>query len=157
MSNQRVILHPSDFSPASRAAFDTAVELARAGRAQLLLVHVISPIPNVGDGYLSPEVRHDIEASSRAHGQKQLNTLVGKANKAGVRATSMVLVGSPHDEILRAARARRAVMIVMGTHGRTGFAKLFLGSVAGRVVSAARCPVMTVRGKVRASSTRKGR
>jgi universal stress protein A len=38
-------------------------------------------------------------------------------------------------------------MIVMGTHGRTGMSKLFLGSVAGRVVSAAPCPVLTVRGK----------
>jgi len=45
------------------------------------------------------------------------------------------------------ARANRADLIVMGTHGRTGLAKLFLGSVAGRVVSTATGPVMTVRGK----------
>jgi nucleotide-binding universal stress UspA family protein len=146
MSKVRVILHPSDFSPASRAAFRTAVDLARSSRAAVLLVHVIAPVPNVGDGYLSPEVREEIEASSRAFGQRQLAALVARARKAGVRARSLVLVGHAHEQILRAARSGRADMIVMGTHGRSGLARLFLGSVAGRVVSAARCPVITVRG-----------
>ena len=58
-----------------------------------------------------------------------------------------LLEGIAHEQIARAARARRADLIVIGTHGRTGVAKLFLGSVAGRVVSIAHCPVMTVRGK----------
>ena len=47
---------------------------------------------------------------------------------------------------IRAERSPKAGMIVIGTHGRTGLAKLFLGSIAGRVVATAKCPVMTVRG-----------
>jgi len=148
MSRIRRILHPSDFSPASRAAFAKAVDLAKANRAELLVVHVRTPvIPMIGDGYISPKVYQDIEESSRAYGDKKLAELTAKAKKAGVRATPVLLEGTAHDQIVRVARSRRADLIVIGTHGRTGLARLFLGSVASRVVSSAHCPVMTVRGK----------
>jgi nucleotide-binding universal stress UspA family protein len=58
-----------------------------------------------------------------------------------------VLEGVAHAQIARFARSKHADLLVMGTHGRSGLAKLFLGSVAGRVVAAAQCPVLTVRGK----------
>ena len=148
MSKLRVVLHPSDFSRASGAAFAKAVDLAKANRAELLLVHVLSPVvPFVGDGYVSPEIYGDLEASARAWGNKELGALAAKAKKAGVRVRSLLFEGVAHEQIVRAARSKRADLIVIGTHGRTGLAKLFLGSVAGRVVSSARCPVMTVRGK----------
>ncbi|MGH7393607.1 MAG: universal stress protein, partial [Candidatus Rokuibacteriota bacterium] len=65
--------------------------------------------------------------------------------KAGVRGRTLLLEGSTHDQIVRAAKSRRADLIVMGTHGRGGIAELFLGSVAERVIGSARCPVLTVR------------
>jgi len=52
-----------------------------------------------------------------------------------------------HAQIVRAAKSKKADLIVIGTHGRTGFAKFFLGSVDSRVVTAAPCPVLTVCGK----------
>lgn len=144
----RRILHPSDFSRASGAAFKKAIELAKSERAELMLVHVMSPIaPIAGEGYVSPKMYEDIAASSRAWAQKQLDRLLAKTKTAGVRAKSYVLEGVAHDQIARIARSRHADLIVMGTHGRSGLAKLFLGSVAGRVVAAAPCPVLTVRGR----------
>jgi nucleotide-binding universal stress UspA family protein len=50
-----------------------------------------------------------------------------------------------HEQIVRFSRARRADLIVMGTHGRSGLTKALLGSVASRVLTTARCPVVTVR------------
>lgn len=148
MSRIRRILHPSDFSRASRMAFTKAVEMAGANRAELLLVHVLAPVvPMVGDGYLSPQIYEEIETSARTQAQKQLDALATTAKKAGVRAKTLLLGGVAHEQIIRAARSKRADLIVIGTHGRTGLAKLFLGSVAGRVVSTASCPVLTVRGK----------
>jgi nucleotide-binding universal stress UspA family protein len=79
--------------------------------------------------------------------QKRLTSLVAKAKKAGVRARTILLEGVAHEQIARAARSKRADLVVLGTHGRTGLARFFLGSVAGRVVSSATCPVLTVRGK----------
>ena len=113
-----------------------------------MLVHVMSPIaPIAGEGYVSPKMYEDIAASSRAWAQKQLDRLLAKAKTAGVRAKSYVLEGVAHDQIARIARSLHADLTVMGTHGRSGLAKLFLGSVAGRVVAAAPCPVLTVRGR----------
>ena len=101
----------------------------------------------VGDGYVPPKVYEEIEASARAQARTQLERLVAKAKKAGARAKGLLLEGVPHEQIVRAARSRRADLVVIGTHGRTGLAKLFLGSVANRVVSTASTPVLTVRGK----------
>ena len=144
----RRILHPSDFSSAARAAFARAVAMAKAERAELLLVHVMTPvIPLMGDGYISPKIYDDMERSMRAHSQKQMDKLVAKAKTAGARARGLLLEGTAADRIVRAARSYRADVIVIGTHGRTGLARVFLGSVAARVVGTAPCPVLTVRGK----------
>lgn len=147
MRNARVVLHPTDLSRASRAAFARAVEWARARRATLLVLHAIAPVENVGDGYLSPEVRRELETAGRARAAREMGALVRAARRAGVRVQSKVVAGAPHDAILRAARARRPEVIVMGTHGRTGLGRLLLGSVATRVTAAARRPVLTVRGR----------
>ena len=122
--------------------------MAKANRAQLLLVHVLAPsVPIAGEGYMSPKVYEDLEASARAYGQKRLGALQAKARKAGVKAVTLLLDGVAHERIARAAKSKKADLIVIGTHGRTGFAKFFLGSVASRVVAVAPCPVLTVRGK----------
>jgi universal stress protein A len=144
----RRVLHPSDFSSASRSAFAKAVDLARENRAELFLLHVRSlAIPLMGDGYMSPQMYEDIEGASRAQAAKQMERLVAAAKKRGVRARALLGEGVAHEQIVRTARGKKIDMIVMGTHGRTGVSKLFLGSVAGRVVSLASCPVLTVRGK----------
>ena len=147
MKKIRRIMHPTDFSGASSAAFRRAVDMAKANTAELLLVHVItSVVPIMTDGYVSPRVYEDLEAAARADGQKQLDKLVRKARQAGARVKGLLLEGVPHERIAQAARSKKADMVVMGTHGRTGFAKLVLGSVASRVLTVAPCPVLTVRG-----------
>jgi nucleotide-binding universal stress UspA family protein len=148
MSRIRRVMHPTDFSRASSAAFKRAVEMAKSNRAELLLVHVISPaMPLVGDGYVPPQVYEDMEAAARAYAQKHLQALITKAKKAGARVKGLLLEGLAHERIAQAARSRKADVVVIGTHGRTGFAKLFLGSVASRVLAISPCPILTVRGK----------
>lgn len=147
MSRSRLILHPTDFSPASRPAFVQAIAAAKEQRAPLLVVYVLGLIIPVADGYIAPATYDDLMKSSQAQARSRLDALVATAKKARVRATGLLLEGVAAEQIVQAARGRRASMIVMGTHGRTGLAKLFLGSVAERVVGNAPCPVMTVRGK----------
>jgi nucleotide-binding universal stress UspA family protein len=142
----RPIMHATDFSPASRAAFAKALELAKRDRAPLIITHVmLPPVMMVGDGYIPPTTWDDISRGQRKAGQKKLDALVARARSAGVRARGLLLEGQPADRILRAARG--AGLLVIGTHGRTGLARFILGSVASRVVAGARCPVVTVRGK----------
>ena len=146
MRTVRRIVHPSDFSPASRPAFRKAVELARTYRAQLFVVHVLPMLPVIPDAYVPPSVWDDLERGQRSTAQRQLRRLVARAKAAGVRASGALLdLGVTHEQIVRFARARRADMIVMGTHGRSGLTKALLGSVASRVLTTSRCPVVTVR------------
>jgi universal stress protein A len=146
----RRILHPTDFSAASRPAFQLALALARNSRASLTILHVIAPFaPTLGEGYVPPRTWESIERQVRSQAQNQLAKLVARARKAGVRATSLLQEGPSADRIARAARARRADLVVMGTHGRSGLARLVMGSVAERVVGSAPCPVLTVRARRR--------
>ena len=145
----RRVLHPTDFSKASNAAFARSLAEARESGGQLVLVHVMSPVipMGAGEGYISPSVYDQMSQSARAWAQKQMDRLLAKAKTARVRARGMLLEGMAHEQIVRAARRQRADLIVMGTHGRTGMARFFLGSVAARVAATASCPVLTVRGR----------
>ena len=142
------ILVGTDFSPASRPAFRRAVEMAAANGAALWIAHVAAPpLPLSPDGFVPPRFYDDMSAAIRTDAQRRLRPMLNRARKAGVRARTLTLAGAPHDALNRAARRHRADLIVLGTHGRTGLARLLVGSVASRVVATAPCPVLTVRGR----------
>ena len=148
MKPMRNIFLATDFSPASRPAFRRALELALANEAALWIAHVAPPAgPITPDGYVLPRVYEEMELAIRTDAQKRLRTLLARARKAGVKGRALLLKGVAHEAIVRSARAHRADMIVLGTHGRTGVARFFVGSVAARVVATATCPVLTVRGR----------
>lgn len=140
---------PGDFSRASRQAFSVALDLAKQNKAELILVHVLSPVtPYLADDqYSGAAVYPEIEAAQKQEAQAGMRALMAAAQKARVKARALLLKGVAHERIVRAAKNRRADIIVVGTHGRTGLSKFFMGSVAGRVVATAHCPVLTVRGK----------
>jgi nucleotide-binding universal stress UspA family protein len=146
---RRLIVHPTDFSAASTPAFNEAIRLARSGAATLLVLHVINPTmpPDIGKRGVSPPTYRQLRKVWRAWALGHLNRLTARARAAKVRSTSIVREGAEAIEIARLARSRRAAMIVMGTHGRSGLGRAFLGSVATRVLTLARCPVLTVRGR----------
>jgi nucleotide-binding universal stress UspA family protein len=142
----RAILHPTDFSSASRPAFDAALDVARRSRAPLVVLHVLNPmLPVVTPA--SPPTYETLRASQREWADRQMQRLVRRARGGGVRATAVVMEGQEADLIARVARARHVGQIVMGTRGRTGLARMLLGSVAARVLAIAPCPVLTVSGR----------
>jgi nucleotide-binding universal stress UspA family protein len=140
------IIYATDLSPASLAALPHAIHLALALGAELTILHVL-PAP-VGvlmadGGYVSQETWDELYAGLRAQADTELDKLVKEAADSGVRVTTSIVDGGIADEeIVRAARDLKAEMLVLGTHGRTGVAKFFLGS---GVVATAPCPVLTVR------------
>jgi universal stress protein A len=141
----RRIVHPTDFSRASDPAFRRALGLAAESGAELYLVHVIEPRGlELGKAY---RTRETFEAIARREARDQLARAVRRAEQAGVRARPLVAEGRAWDAIVRTARQLRADLIVVGTHGRSGLSKAFLGSVAERVIAAAPCPVMTIPGR----------
>jgi nucleotide-binding universal stress UspA family protein len=148
MADIQRITYASDFSPASLAAFTQALRLARITGAELTIVHVLpSPVvPFAEGGYVPQEVWDKLGAGLRAHADEQMDRLLKTAAEAGVRAAACLVEGGvPADEIVAATERTKADLLVLGTHGRTGVARLVLGSVAARVVATAPCPVLTVR------------
>lgn len=145
----RKILYATDYSRASARALDEAVRLARQNNAELLVVHVMEPVtPYVtGEDFGSAELYMKLEETTKKEAEFSMNKLLDKLQKSKVKAKGLLLKGTPHDQIVSAAKRRNADLIVIGTHGRTGLSKLFMGSVAGKVVSTAGCPVLTVRGR----------
>jgi nucleotide-binding universal stress UspA family protein len=144
----RRILHASDFSPASRRAFEGAIALTKANDAELVVIHVLEPVtPWSEDAYVSPRAYDRLLTSARSVAAKRLDALLRKAKAAGVRVAGRLVDGNPRDAIPRAAKRSHADLVVVGTHGRTGLGKILLGSVAERVVATAPCPVLTVRGR----------
>lgn len=148
MKNIKKILYATDYSKASARAFDEAVKLAKQNRAELLVVHVVEPTPYVaGEEFAGAEIYAKLDDMAKREAQSAMSKLMLRLKKLRVKAQSLLLRGSARDQIVKAAKSKKADMIVIGTHGRTGLSKLFMGSVAGSVVSTAACPVMTVRGK----------
>jgi nucleotide-binding universal stress UspA family protein len=145
--NLKRILVPVDFSPLSKKALQYATRLAQQFGAELTLLHVVEPeIPPVFDGYMitPPTVSNGSSAGCAG----QMKTLANMARNAGhTRTDSTVRCGLASIEIVDAAKELDVDLIVIATHGYTGWKHFAIGSTAERVVRAAPCPVLVVREK----------
>jgi nucleotide-binding universal stress UspA family protein len=141
------ILHATDFSPASRAAFRMAVALAQREPARLLLLHVLTPPSPLVSGRRPPSSYLELLAMARRAARRRLDQALREARSAGGRVEGKLVEGGAVDEILKAGRRWRPDLIVIGTHGRGGVRRFLLGSVAEQVVRRASRPVLTVRGR----------
>ena len=139
------ILCPTDFSEPAFTALKHAEELARHFAAELIVAHVIPPLP-------SPHAFPDPQASFNfdvplfqqelaLKAEQMLKELVSH-HKVGTR--DLVTTGDPAPEILRIAQEEHVDLIVIASHGLTGWRRLVYGSVAEKVVRQAPCPVLTI-------------
>jgi nucleotide-binding universal stress UspA family protein len=135
----KTILVPIDFSASSDRALDYACELASRCGATVHLLHSIGPA--LADLPLAEHVAADMMRAS-ADALKALAD--ARASTARI-SPPFVKIADPRDAILAVARELPADLIVMGTHGRRGVARLMLGSVAEETVRRAPCAVLTLR------------
>ena len=140
------ILCPIDFSDASRHAIDHALAVARWYEASIVGLHVFNPAYAPVGGIGLPQDGGTVFARPGASPrlQLQLDDAFAAAVAAGVQVETVVEEGSPSAQILSGIRRYRADLVVMGTHGVSGFERLLLGSVTEKVVRKASCPVLTV-------------
>ena len=140
----RRILCPVDLSETSKPAFEYAVALAAQLGAELELLHVYQlPAYALPEGGLEILAGLEVELENRL--QQQLDAFVKHSTEPSVKITTVLGTGVPYVEIIRAAKQRKADLIVIGTHGRTGLAHLLIGSVAERVVRTSEVPVLSIR------------
>jgi nucleotide-binding universal stress UspA family protein len=133
------ILVPTDFSEPSDRALAMAVELVRSLDARLTLLHVWS-IPNTGYAEALSWPIDEMQASA----QRALDDAVASTTKLHGRTSGVLREGIEWRQVLEVADEIGADLVVMGTHGRRGFSRLVLGSVAEKVVRLSPIPVLTV-------------
>src|SRR5688500_4005770 len=143
------ILCPVDFSEFSRRALDHALGIARCYGSTVTALHVAVPTPVVvpDPSYFGAETSPPISLPpvDRAVIAEQVRRLAEAEQVPGVKVVTLVAEAPEvYREILTQAERLGSDLVVMGTHGRSGFERLFLGSTAEKVLRKARCPVMTV-------------
>jgi nucleotide-binding universal stress UspA family protein len=141
----RRILVPTDFSEQSERAWATARRLARAVRAEIVLLHVLVETPLYSETALSGERVREAYDAVRTWAAERLDQWAATARAEGVAVKPLLRTGVAHEEIVTIAREEGADLIAIGTHGRGGLDRLMLGSVCDRVIRLASCPVLAVR------------
>jgi nucleotide-binding universal stress UspA family protein len=139
------IIHPTDFSDCAEQARSLAVQLGRALGAELILLHVAVEAPLFREGLTSGRDLQRFFEEQREWARTALEERAAESRGQGVPTLARVVTGAPHREIVATAEREGAMLIVMGTHGRGGFERFFLGSVADRVIRTAPCAVVTQR------------
>jgi universal stress protein A len=142
------ILCPTDFSEPALVAVKRADELARHFSAELIVAHAIPEIPGPHT-YADPPVATSFDVplyqqELAIYAENRLKDLVSHQISAKVRTRDLVTTGEAAPEILRIAAAEHVDLIVIASHGETGWRRLVFGSVAEKVVRHAPCPVLTI-------------
>jgi len=136
------ILVPLDFSDCSKKALQYAVPFARQFGATLSLLYVIQPYYPVSE--MVPMDGELFEQRMRETSEAEMAAL-RKSLDPALKPSATIRSGTPHVEIVRAARNLKCDLIILSTHGRTGLSHVLMGSTAERVVRHANCPVLVLR------------
>ena len=137
------VLFATDFDEVGVLAAKKAKKIAEENNADLILVHVIEPIP----AYAYPGFAGfaEVEVSIREQAEKELNALAGRLKVD--EAHRFLEFGSVKNEILRVAEEQKIDLLVTGSHGKHGLA-LLLGSTANAILHGAQCDMLIVRPKL---------
>jgi len=136
-----------DDSPHSRAAVEFVRRMTWPKESRVLVVSAVRPVVAVyAEAYTgaSPYVDPMNEDLVRFH-QEIASGTERDLQSAGLRTEARIVHGDPRTALVEAARSERADLLVVGSHGRTGMAKLLMGSVASYVVAHAPCSVLVVK------------
>jgi universal stress protein A len=140
------ILVPIDFSAASTNAFKYALRLGQEFVTELTLLYVLAPVPS--RSFASIPGAPAFSESDLAGTEKNLRALIASTRNGSVqRVRSTIRIGVPSHQIVEMAKDADIDLIVIATHGYTGWKHFCIGSTAERVVRAAPCPVLVVREK----------
>ena len=137
------ILIPTDGSDHSIRAAELGISVAKMLGAQVTFVYVIDTL--VLNQLEKTAKQEDVERELKQNGERYINYVLGIAEQAGIKATSLVARGIPFEKILQLVKELNMDLIVMGTLGRRGAERILIGSVTQRVIEYATCPVLVVK------------
>ena len=137
---------PTDFSEPSHEALKVACEMAEHFAGELIMVHVVTPIPVIPihddpTSFNLPLYEKEMEESA----VKALKKMQQEKVPERIRSRTMVLQGDAATQIVNLADNENMDMIIIATHGFTGWRKFMFGSVTEKVIRYANCPVFSIR------------
>jgi len=141
---QRILVR-TDFSACSEPALKYAAEFATSMAAKLYVLHVAEYSKEGGDPSTAKYIIPEYLAEADEKSQSRLNQITDDLKRRGVDAHPRLVAGRAYADIVQTAEDMAIDLIVIATHGRTGFSHLVFGSTAEKVVRLARCPVLTVK------------
>jgi nucleotide-binding universal stress UspA family protein len=140
------ILIGLDASNHSERALDFVTRMRWPAGSRVIVLSVLQPVASTVAGAYEPTV---IPQENLEGMRQQLEELVaraeGKMREAGFATEGRVLAGDPRQSLIEVAQRERADLIVVGSHGRSGIAKMMLGSVSSHIVTHAHCSVLVVK------------
>lgn len=143
------ILVPLDLKTDTAKVLDHAVDIAQVRNAKLWLLHVAAPNPDFVGYEAGPQYIRDMRAGTLREEHGQLEQMVSRLTTQGIQCQPLLVMGATVETILGEAQRLHADLIVMGTHGRRGLAKAFMGNTCDEVLRANRFPVLVVPTPVR--------
>ncbi len=138
------ILVPTDFSANSNRVLNQAITIAKASGAGIKLIHVVTPIVASESGSYDKSEERFHNAVGRKAGNLLKKLVAEKTKVSKISISYEVKIGSVYKTVCDTAKKDKIDLIVMGTHGTSGFKEFFAGSNAYKVVSHAACPVLTI-------------
>ena len=139
------ILCPTDFSDSAFMALKMANELAQEYSAELLVVHVVSEIPVLPALPTNPTIDIPLYQEMLDDAAKTtLETLIKDKISPDISVKPIIVQGNAAHEIVEVAKKEGVDLLVISTHGETGFRHFIYGSVAEKVVRLSPCPVLTI-------------
>lgn len=138
------ILAPIDFSEAADTVMEKAAQTARAFDADLWLVHVAPPEPDLVGHEPDPPVMRKQLADRYREEHRRLQEWAGQLRQEGLRATALLLQGPTAETIRREAKKLGVDLIVIGSHGHGAIYRALVGSVSEGVLRESSCPVLIV-------------
>lgn len=147
MFSPKAILVPTDFSTFSDNALRQAYDIAKQHSAKIYFLHVIGITQTCAIDYCFDEQtinaidRQAIDSSTNMM-QEQLKRVIPSLD---IEIESYIVKGNPYEQILKEQVAKKIDLIVISSHGKSGFIGHLLGSVADKVARGAKCPVMLVK------------
>ena len=137
------VMIPTDGSDYSMRAAEYGISLGRMLNAEITIVYVIDTVAL--DKISKAGEKENVESELRQDGERYLRFIKGLSEKANLKTSTLLLRGSPFEQIVHLAKSMNVDLIVMGTYGRRGTDRILMGSVAERVIEYAHCPVLVVR------------
>lgn len=141
MKEIHTIIVPIDFLEHTDQIVEFALYISKQLNSELRFAHIVDPPHNYG-GYEYPSLGALTDEIMK-HAEKQMKELIIKNKNNCLGCDGKVLKGNIVDSIIKYAKDEKADLIIIGTHGRKGLDKMWLGSVAERVIKRAPCPTLT--------------